>query len=100
MKASTNIRDQIHDHLPRIRRIVQRIARNNDQVDDITQECCARILQKEDMFEGENVSDIWKGSKRSRKNPLFWNRRKRDAAIYLPGASNLSPFLPYKAHHL
>jgi len=24
------------------------------------------------MFEGEDVSDIWRGADRSRKNPLFW----------------------------
>ena len=26
------------------------------------------------MYEGEDVTDIWKGATRSRENPLFWNR--------------------------
>lgn len=33
----------------------------------------AGVSYDKDMFEGEDVSDIWKGSKRSRRNPLFWN---------------------------
>jgi N-acetylgalactosamine-6-sulfatase len=33
----------------------------------------AGVSYDKDMFEGEDVSDIWKGSKRSRKNPLFWH---------------------------
>ena len=32
----------------------------------------AGIPYEKEMFEGEDVSDIWKGSKRSRKGPLFW----------------------------
>ncbi len=34
----------------------------------------AGVPYDKDMFEGEDVSDIWKGSKRSRRNPLFWSR--------------------------
>ena len=34
----------------------------------------AGVSYDKDMFEGEDVSDIWKGSKRSRKNPLFWSK--------------------------
>ena len=43
----------------------------------------AGVSYEKDMFEGEDVSDIWKGSKRSRKNPLFWNRfeSKRDISM-------------------
>jgi N-acetylgalactosamine-6-sulfatase len=33
----------------------------------------AGVSYDKGMFEGEDVSDIWKGSKRSRKNPLFWS---------------------------
>jgi hypothetical protein len=33
----------------------------------------AGVSYDKDMFEGEDVSDIWKGSKRSRMNPLFWS---------------------------
>lgn len=33
----------------------------------------AGVVYDKSMFEGEDVSDIWKGSKRSRKNPLFWS---------------------------
>jgi N-acetylgalactosamine-6-sulfatase len=35
----------------------------------------AGIAYDPDMFEGEDVSDIWKGAARSRKNPLFWRKR-------------------------
>ncbi|MDA9981485.1 sulfatase-like hydrolase/transferase [Gammaproteobacteria bacterium] len=31
------------------------------------------VSYDKDMFEGEDVSDIWKGSKMSRKNLLFWS---------------------------
>ena len=33
------------------------------------------------MFEGEDVSDIWKGSKRSRENPLFWTARGKKKVV-------------------
>ena len=33
------------------------------------------------MFEGEDVSDIWKGSKRSRMNLLFWSKGTQPIAI-------------------
>ena len=37
------------------------------------------------MFEGEDVSDIWKGTDRSRKNPLFWGSIRRGVMQMLQG---------------
>jgi len=34
----------------------------------------AGIPYDKSMFEGEDVSDIWRGADRSRKNPLFWRQ--------------------------
>ena len=41
----------------------------------------AGVSYDKDMFEGEDVSDIWKGSKRSRKNPLFWSKGTQPVAM-------------------
>jgi N-acetylgalactosamine-6-sulfatase len=43
----------------------------------------AGIAYDPSMFEGEDVSDIWKGADRSRRNPLFWRHHldPSDAAM-------------------
>lgn len=52
MEKDSEIKRQLVDHLPHIRRIVSRIARNEGLVDDLTQECCARIIEKEKLWDG------------------------------------------------
>ena len=41
------------DHLPKIRSLIYRISRDQGVVDDITQECCARIIEKEKLYKGD-----------------------------------------------
>ncbi len=41
----------------------------------------AGISYDKDRFEGEDVSDIWKGSERSRKNLLFWTARREQKTL-------------------
>ena len=41
------------------------------------------------MFEGEDVSDIWQGADRSRKNPLFWRPHDKESRVsMLQGSTN------------
>ena len=41
----------------------------------------AGLTYDKSMFEGEDVSDIWKGADRSRKNPLFWRTRGDESRV-------------------
>ena len=41
----------------------------------------SRSSVKSDMFEGEDVSDIWLGADRSRVGPLFWKASNANARI-------------------
>ena len=50
MNSQTLLKDNLEEYLPRIRRIVQAIARDEGVVDDITQECCVRIIEKEKLW--------------------------------------------------
>lgn len=52
MEKDSDIKRQLVDHLPQIRKIVSRIARDEGSVDDLTQECCARIIEKEKLWDG------------------------------------------------
>lgn len=44
-----------------------------------------------DLIEGEDVSDIWKGNMRSRKNPLFFSRKG-------PNGAKTMRYLQWKLH--
>jgi len=50
---------QLEELLPRIRRVVGKIAKNGDVIDDISQECCVRIIEREELW--------------SRKEGTLWN---------------------------
>lgn len=59
---STLIRQTLEEQYPHLRGIVARIARNEGVVDDIVQECCARIIQKEDLWNGDvSKAGSWMG---------------------------------------
>jgi len=44
---------ELEDNLPHIRKTVRRIARDNSVVDDITQECCVRIIEKNSLWDSK-----------------------------------------------
>lgn len=50
---------EIEDHLPQIRRVVSRIARDEGIVDDIAQECCVRIIEKEALWRQKDRLTQW-----------------------------------------
>jgi len=50
MNANQALQEKFVDHLPKIRRIVSRIAKNEGIVDDITQEAFVRIIEKENLW--------------------------------------------------
>lgn len=52
METDNTVRNNLVDHLPHIRKIVQRISKSGKDIDDITQECCARIIEKEELWSG------------------------------------------------
>jgi len=67
MNTSQFLSETLVDHIPKIRRIVSRIAKNEGVVDDITQEACLRIIEKE---------RLWR--KRSNKLPQWMNTVTRN----------------------
>ena len=48
MRAS----DQISGHYPLIRHIVKEVSQDQGLVDDISQECCVRLIEKENLWSG------------------------------------------------
>jgi len=48
MNTSQLLTETLVDHLPKLRRIVDRIAKNEGVVDDIAQETCVCIIEKEE----------------------------------------------------
>lgn len=52
MDPKNTLKDQLEDYLPQIRKVVQRIAKDDRIVDDIAQECCVRIIEKEKLWDG------------------------------------------------
>jgi len=67
MNTSKLLSETLVDHIPKIRRIVSKIAKNEGVVDDITQEACVRIIEKE---------RLWR--KRSNKLPQWMNTVARN----------------------
>lgn len=54
------LRDRIAGHLPRIRSVVQKVAGGRRDLDDISQECCVRIIEKERLWSGrEGTLAAW-----------------------------------------
>lgn len=52
--------DRLAEHLPHIRRVVRRIAGDRGDLDDISQECCVRIIEKEHLWSGrEGTLAAW-----------------------------------------
>lgn len=51
--------DHMADHLPRIRGVVARIARDEGLVDDIVQECCVRLIEKENLWKKQDKLGAW-----------------------------------------
>ena len=49
----------LNEYLPRMRRVIQRIAKDEYLVDDIMQECCIRIIQKENLCRNEGKVNAW-----------------------------------------
>ena len=50
MSTSQELKESFVDHLPKIRKIVSRMVRQERDVDDITQEACVRIIEKESLW--------------------------------------------------
>jgi len=60
MNSETIVKAHLVDHLPKLRRIVSRIAKDQGVVDDFTQECCVRIISKEKLWSGDkNTLSQW-----------------------------------------
>jgi len=50
MNTRATLLEEFVDHVPKLRRIVSRIAKREGIVDDITQEACVRIIEKESLW--------------------------------------------------
>jgi len=51
MNTQRDLRDELVDYLPQIRRIVSKIVKYEDVVDDLSQEVCVRVIDKEGMYQ-------------------------------------------------
>jgi RNA polymerase sigma-70 factor (ECF subfamily) len=49
-----DLKDSLAQQYPEIRRIVGKISKNVDDVDDIAQDCCLRIIEKEHLWSDQN----------------------------------------------
>jgi len=56
MNSNTMVREHLVNQLPKIREIVYQISKNEGVVDDIVQECCVRIIEKEQLWNGNKHS--------------------------------------------
>ena len=52
MSSNKTVREGLVSQMPQLRRVVGRIAKNQGVVDDLVQDCCTRIIEKEDMWNG------------------------------------------------
>jgi len=60
MSTNQVLRDGLVDYLPQIRRVISKIARHGDVVDDISQEVCVRVIEKEELWKQErNNLNSW-----------------------------------------
>ncbi len=59
MPDAHDIRPLLEGHLPRIRNLVARIGPERGLVDDITQECCVRIIEKEHLWRERGKARAW-----------------------------------------
>jgi len=57
MNMDTVVRENLVDHLPKIRGIIYKITLNEDVIDDVTQEVCVRIIEKEKLW-SRNTSTL------------------------------------------
>ena len=46
-----NVKIELVEQIPQIRKVVSRVVKNDNWVDDITQECCLLIMQKENLWD-------------------------------------------------
>jgi len=53
MNSEKIVHKELAEHYPHLKRIVSYMARNEGIVDDIVQECCVRILEKENLWSGD-----------------------------------------------
>jgi len=60
MSQKKIIEDHLVSYLPQIRKVVCKIVKNEDVIDDISQECCVRIIEKEHIWDGNVLKlDQW-----------------------------------------
>lgn len=74
---ATSLPQELPELLPRLRAVVARHARSQD-VDDLTQECCVRIVEKEHLWSG--ASGSLGGWLAAVARSVTLNRRRRAAA--------------------
>jgi len=69
------------DHIPYIKRVVSKIAKNSDVVDDISQEVCVRIIEKEKFWnKNTNQLSAWMNAI-ARNFTLNYVRQKKEQLL-------------------
>jgi len=63
MSTNQVLRDGLVDYLPQIRRVVGKVARYEDVIDDVSQEVCVRVIEKEKLWsQQESKLNSWLNS--------------------------------------
>jgi len=91
MNSRQILEDSLVDHLPYIRRVVGKVAKNCDVVDDLSQEVCVRIIEKEKLW-NKNINQLsaWMNSI-ARNLTLDYGRKKKELPLEEKGNYLLHP---------
>jgi RNA polymerase sigma factor (sigma-70 family) len=79
MKKEKVVRNHLVGHVSNIKGIVRKISSDQSTIDDLTQECCMRIIEKEGTFNGqEDMLSRWMNA--ISRNVIFRELSKRKKA--------------------
>jgi len=70
--------DQLVEHLPQIRKIIYKISGDQRVVDDLSQECCLRIIEKEKLWSGSKFKQWANAVTRNLTIDLLIRKKKRE----------------------
>ena len=79
-----NLADQLPEHLDAIRAVVAKISRDVNLVDDLSQECCARVIEKEALWDKNRGSlRVWLHAIARNLTLDFLKKRKREKEAFI-----------------
>ncbi len=78
-----NLADQLPEHLDAIRAVVSKISRDVNLIDDLSQDCCARVIEKEALWDKNRGSlKVWLNAIARNLTLDFLKKRKREKEVF------------------